>query len=91
VAVLLVVPSESLDCDDHVMPGACFASQSRVPVESVWIRSDHRSHRRGGTTAMALRLQLRSSDATTPTPTSGAAAMSCKAAVPAGRRLVSAS
>ena len=54
--LLLLVPSENLDSTDHVMPGACFAGQPAVWVKPAWIRSDYRSNRRSGSTAIALPL-----------------------------------
>jgi hypothetical protein len=55
--LLVVVPSESLDGDDHVMPGRCSADRPRVSEERVDVlvlplaQAD-------GTAAVALRPQL---------------------------------
>jgi hypothetical protein len=52
------VRSESLDSDNRVMPGVCFAGQPRVSVEPASVRPDYRSHRRSVTAEMAFRPQL---------------------------------
>jgi hypothetical protein len=52
------VPSESLDSDNHVIPGACFAGQPGVSVEPASERPDYRSHRRSVTAEVAYRAQL---------------------------------
>ena len=60
---LEVVPSESVEGDDYVMPGVCFAGQPTVSVEPAEIGGIYRSHRRSGTAVIALRVQLwKSSD-----------------------------
>lgn len=53
-ALSQVVPSESVDNDDRVMRGACFASYRTVSVSLVWTRSHDRSHMRGSSSVISL-------------------------------------
>lgn len=52
--LMLLVPSESVDNDDHVTRGACFASYRTVSVSLVWTRSHDRSHMRSGSSVISL-------------------------------------
>jgi hypothetical protein len=58
VALLPVVPSESLDRHDDAILGACFAGQSTVSAERTSVRVDYRSRWQSGSSLTVLRLQL---------------------------------
>jgi len=57
-SALLIVPSESVEGDDYIVPDACFAGQPTVSFKPGEIGRGCRSHRQTGTMMIALWVDL---------------------------------
>jgi len=55
---VLLVPGESVEGDDYIVPDACFAGQPTVSFKPGEIGRGYRSHRQTGTMMIALWVDL---------------------------------